>query len=396
MGTRQLSNSQARRIALAAQGFSEPRPNGRIDRRHFRRVIDRIGLLQLDSVNVLQRSHYLPMWSRLGPYSIEALDQYTARSGEMFEYWGHVASLLPVGLHRLFRWRMEEMEPWRRVQDVIGGHADYVPSILAEIAEHGPLTVSDLSDPGTRTGPWWGHGKGKVALDWLFAKGQVTAYRNGNFGRLYDLPENVIASEYLNAPTPTKEEAYRELLLLSARHHGIGTAADLTDYYRLNKPIARPILAALVADGELEEVAVAGWPHPAYMHPEAKLPRLIKSSALLSPFDPVVWERDRVERLFDFFYRIEIYVPEPERIYGYYVLPFLMGEHLVGRFDLKSDRKNGVLLVKGSYREESADADEVAERVAPELVSMSEWLGLGGDVDIADRGNLAAVLKRAI
>lgn len=368
---------------------------GRVDRRHFRKVIDKIGLLQLDSVNALQRSHYLPMWSRLGPYSIEALDQYTARSGEMFEYWGHVASLLPVELHRLFRWRMEEMEPWRRVKDVIGGHADYVPSILEEIAEHGPLTVSDLSDPGSRTGPWWGHGKGKVALDWLFAKGQITAYRNGNFGRLYDLPENVIAAEYLDPPTPTKEEAFRELLLLSARHHGIGTVADLTDYYRLNKPIARPILAALVADGELEEVEVAGWSQPAFMHPEAKLPRWIKSSALLSPFDPVVWERDRAERLFGFFYRIEIYVPEPERIYGYYVLPFLMGEHLVGRFDLKSDRKNRVLLVKGSYYEEGAAADEVAERVAPELVSMSEWLGLG-DVDVADRGNLADALKRTI
>jgi len=392
--TRQLSNSQARRIALAAQGFNDPKPNGRVDRRHFRRVIDRIGLLQLDSVNAVQRSHYLPMWSRLGSYSIEALDDYTARSGEMFEYWGHVASLMPVELHRLFRWRMAEMEPWRRVQDVIGGHPDYVPSILAEIAERGPLTVSDLSDPGTRTGPWWGHGKGKVALDWLFARGKITAYRNGNFGRLYDLPENVIAAEHLDGPTPTKEEAFRELLLLSARHHGVGTATDLTDYYRLNKPTARPILAELVAAGELEQVEVAGWPQPAYMHPEAKLPRWVKASALLSPFDPVVWERDRAERLFGFFYRIEIYVPEPDRIYGYYVLPFLMDEHLVGRFDLKSDRKNGVLLVKGSYHEESADPAEVAERVAPELVGLSEWLGLG-DVDVADRGNLAPALKRA-
>jgi len=184
------------------------------------------------------------------------------------------------------------------------------------------------------------------------------------------------------------------LLLLSARHHGVGTATDLTDYYRLNKPTARPILAELVAAGELEQVEVAGWPQPAYMHPEAKLPRWVKASALLSPFDPVVWERDRAERLFGFFYRIEIYVPEPDRIYGYYVLPFLMDEHLVGRFDLKSDRKNGVLLVKGSYHEESADPAEVAERVAPELVGLSEWLGLG-DVDVADRGNLAPALKRA-
>jgi len=220
---RELSNSQARRIALAAQGFTDPRPKNRVDRRHFRRVINRIGLLQLDSVNVLQRSHYLPMWSRLGNYSIEALDEFTARSGEMFEYWGHEASLLPVELHRLFRWRMEELEPWRRVKDMIGGHPDYVPSVLAEIAANGPLTVSDLSDPGARTGPWWGHGKGKTALDWLFAKGEIAAYRNPNFGRIYDLPSRVVAAEHLNAPTLTKEEAFRELLLLSAQHHGVGT-----------------------------------------------------------------------------------------------------------------------------------------------------------------------------
>ncbi len=389
---RQLSISQARRIALGAQGFSTLRPRGRVDRRHFRRVIDHIGLLQLDSVNVLQRSHYLPMWSRLGPYSTDALDQFTARSGEMFEYWGHEASLLPVELHRLFRWRMEELEPWRRVKDMIGGHPDYVPSVLAEIGERGPLTVSDLSDPGSRTGPWWGHGKGKTALDWLFAKGQITAYRNGNFGRLYDLPEKVIAAEHLNSPTPTKQEAFRELLLRSARHHGVGTATDLADYYRLHKPTARGMLAEIVAAGELEEVAVEGWTHPAYLHPKAKLPRAIKTAALLSPFDPVVWERDRAERLFGFRYRIEIYVPEPDRIYGYYVLPFLMNDRLVARVDLKSDRKNGVLLVKGSYHESDADPAEVAARLAPELEAMCEWLGLGA-VDISANGNLAPALS---
>ncbi len=389
---RKLSNSQARRIALAAQGFSDPRPRGRVDRRHFRRVIDRIGLLQLDSVNVLQRSHYLPMWSRLGPYSIEALDEFTARSGEMFEYWGHVASLLPVEVHRLLRWRMDELEPWRPVKDMIGGHPDYLPSVLAEIAEHGPLTVSDLSDPGARTGPWWGHGKGKTALDWLFSKGQITAYRNANFGRLYDLPARVIAPEHLEAPAPSKREAFRELLLLSARHHGVGTAADFADYYRLNKPIARSVLAEMVAAGDLEEVTVEGWSHPALLHPDAKLPRTISTTALLSPFDPVVWERDRTERLFGFRYRIEIYVPKPDRIYGYYVLPFLVDDALVARVDLKSDRKNGVLLVKGSFHEEGVDAEAVAGRLAPELRAMSAWLDLG-DVDIKPRGNLASALS---
>lgn len=389
---RTLSNDQARRIALAAQGFGSSRPTGRIDRRHFRRVIDRIGLLQLDSVNVLQRSHYLPMWSRLGAYSTEALDEYTAHSGEMFEYWGHVASLLPVEVHRLLRWRMDAFEPWPRVERVISQHPEYIDMVYDEIAEHGPLTVSDLSDPGARTGPWWGHGKGRVALDWLFGKGRITAYRNGNFGRLYDLPERVIPSEHLNAPTPGKEEALRELLLRSAKHHGVGTAVDLGDYYRLHMPTVRIILEEMAAAGDLQEVAVTGWSHPAYLHPEAKVPRRITGAALLSPFDSLIWERDRTERLFGFHYRIEIYVPEPDRVYGYYVLPFLMDGELVGRVDLKSDRRGGALLAQGAYHEPDRDPDQVAAQLAPELAAMSDWLGLG-EVKVARRGNLAVKLR---
>ena len=392
---RRLSVDQARRIALGAQGFAADRPPGRVDRRHFRRVIDQIGVLQLDSVNVLQRSHYLPMWSRLGPYSVDALDQFTAHSGEMFEYWGHVASLLPSSLHRLFRWRMQAMTPGPRTKAMLDNHPEYVATVLEEIAEHGPLTVSDLSDPGTRTGPWWGHGKGKVALDWLFSIGEITAYRNSNFGRLYDLPERVIPAEHLNSPTPTREQAYRELLLLSARHHGVGTAADLGDYYRLHMPTARKTLIELAKAGLLEEVTVDGWRNPAYLHPNARLPRRIDGAALLSPFDPIVWERDRTERLFGFHYRIEIYVPEPDRVYGYYVLPFLMGDQLVGRVDLKSDRKDGVLRVRGSYHEEGVDPAEVAAKLGPELWEMSSWLGLG-DVTVANRGNLSGLLRSAL
>lgn len=392
---RKLSNDQARRIALGAQGFMDPRPIGRVDRRHFRRVIGRIGLLQLDSVNVLQRSHYLPMWSRLGQYSIEALDEFTAGSGEMFEYWGHVASLLPVELHRLLRWRMDAVRPGPRTRAMLEEHPDYLDSVLAEITEHGPLTVSELSDPGARTGPWWGHGKGKVALDWLFSVGRITAYRNGHFGRLYDLPERVIPAEHLISPTPTREEAFRELLLLSARHHGVATAVELGDYYRLHMPSVRKILQDMAAGGEIEEVAVEGWKHAAFMHPETKLPKKISGAALLSPFDPVVWERDRTERLFDFRYRIEIYVPQPKRIYGYYVLPFLVDGELVGRVDLKSDRKNGTLRVQGAYHEDGRESGEVAERLAPELTAMSMWLGLG-KVKVARRGNLAAELRSLI
>jgi uncharacterized protein YcaQ len=390
---RELSNDQARRIALAAQGFTDARPQGRVDRRHFRRVIGRIGLLQLDSVNVLQRSHYLPMWSRLGPYSIESLDDYTARSGEMFEYWGHVASLLPVELHRLLRWRMDAIEAGPRTQQIMNEHPEYVDMVHDEIAIHGPLTVSDLSDPGARTGPWWGHGKGKIALDWLFSKGKITAYRNGNFGRLYDLPERVIASEHLNSPTPTREEAFRELLLLSARHHGVATALDLGDYYRLHMPTVRKIVAEMVADGALEEVTVEGWSYPAYLHCDATVPNRIQATALLSPFDSLIWERDRTERLFGFHYRIEIYVPQPKRVYGYYVLPFLVDGELVGRVDLKSDRKGGALLVQGAHYEEGRDPEEVAARLAPELNAMSSWLGLD-DVKVARRGNLAASLRK--
>lgn len=392
---RQLSNDQARRIALAAQGFADARPRGRVDRRHFRRVIDRIGLLQLDSVNVLQRSHYLPMYSRLGPYSIDALDEYTARSGEMFEYWAHEASLLPVERYPLLRWRMEEIEPWRRVRGIIGGHPGYVDSVYDEIAAHGPLTVSDLSDPGDRTGPWWGHGKGKVALDWLFAKGRVAAYRNGNFGRLYDLPERVVAAEHLHSPAVEKRDAFRKLLVLAARHHGVGTATDLADYYRLHRPTSRSVIDELAGEGEIREVQVEGWKHSGYMHPEAKLPRKISGAALISPFDSLVWERDRTERLFGFRYRIEIYVPQPKRVYGYYVLPFLVDGELAGRVDLKSDRKASTLLVQGAYNEDGRNPGDIAVRLAPEITSMSKWLGLK-DVKVARRGNLAAPLRALV
>jgi len=221
---RRLSNDAARRIAVAAQGLAAARPTGRVDRRHFRRVIDRIGVLQLDSVNVLERSHYLPVFSRLGPYRKAAVDEFTTRRGEMFEYWGHAASLLPAARYRLFHWRMKAMRPGDRVRAVMAEHPDYIETVHDEIVARGPLTVSDLSDPGSRTGPWWGHGKGKTALDWLFATGRIASYRNGNFGRVYDLPERVIEQRHLADPLD-EVPAYRELLLLAAQHHGSGRDA---------------------------------------------------------------------------------------------------------------------------------------------------------------------------
>jgi len=392
---RKLSNDQARRIAVAAQGLAEPRPGGRIDRRHYRRLLERTGLLQLDSVNVLQRSHYLPVWSRLGAYPIASLDHFTARSGEMYEYWGHVASLLPVARYPLFRWRMDAIRPWPRVQRVMDEHPGYVEMVFEEIAAHGPLTVSDLSDPGARTGPWWGHGKGKTALDWLFSKGRIAAYRNASFGRLYDLPERVIPAEHLEAPAPERTDAYRELLLLAARHHGVGTATDIGDYYRLHLPTARPLLEELADSGALQRVEVTGWGQSAYLHPEARLPRQIEGATLLSPFDSLVWERSRTERIFGFHYRIEIYVPEPQRVYGYYVLPFLLDGELVGRVDLKADRKTGALLVRGSFHEEGTDPARVVRALAPELNGLAGWLGLGR-VQVDANGSLAGHLARLV
>jgi uncharacterized protein YcaQ len=392
---KRLSADTARRIALAAQGFADPRPAGRVDVRHFRRVVRRIGLLQLDSVNVVSRSHYLPVLARLGPYDPAALDLFTSASGEMFEYWGHVASLLASRHHRLFRWRMDEMQPWPSVRKLAADHPDYIEEVYEAVAAHGPLRTAELEDPGNRTGPWWGYARGKHALEWLFARGRVTAYRDKNFHRLYDLPRRVVPPRHLDADTPPKDEALRTLLLLSARHHGVATARDLADYYRLHLPTVRPVIASLAARGELEEVAVERWKEPAYRHPEAGAPRRVAGSALLSPFDSLVWERDRTERLFGFRYRIEIYVPEPKRVHGYYVLPYLLDEHLVARLDLKAHRRASHLEVRAAYLEPGADGGRVARRLAADLETMAAWLGLSA-VTVSRKGDLAVRLRNAL
>ena len=392
---RTITVDTARRIALAAQGLARRRPKGRIDRRHFRRAIGDMNLLQLDSVNVVARSHYLPMYARLGPYDVEALDAWTSRSGELFEYWAHEASLVPVAHHPLLRWRMDEPLRWRRYRELIEEHPGYIESVRDEIAARGPLTVSDLADSGERQGPWWGYGRGKIALEALFAQGEITAYRNGNFGRVYDIPERVIAKEVLELPTPPAEHAHRELLMLAAEAHGIGTAGDLIDYYRLHGPTVRPLLARLADEGRLEEVEVPGWKGPVYLHPEATRPRSVVGSALLSPFDPVVWNRDRAERLFDFRYRIEIYVPQAKRVHGYYVLPYLLDGRLVGRVDLKLDRKARRLLVQGAFHEDGVDPTAVASRLAADLREMATWLG-ADEAAVGRRGNLVGRLREAL
>jgi len=391
---RTLSLPQARRIALAAQGFNQPRPAGRIDVRHFRRVIGDINLLQLDSVNVAVRAHYMPMFSRLGAYDRDALDDWI-NGPEMFEYLGHVASVMPTEDLPMLRYRMRNRKAYSRSRELMRTHPEYFDQVFEEVAEHGPLTVSDLSDPGSRTGPWWGHGRGKVALDWLYVTGRLTIRgRTSNFVSIYDLPERVFSPELL-ADEMEPAEAHRVMVLRGARAHGVGTAKDIADYYRITVPDARPRLAELAASGELQEVRVEGWKQPAYLHPDATLSRSIDGRALLSPFDPVVWERDRAERLFGFEYRIEIYVPEPQRQFGYYVYPFLLNDELVARVDLKADRKAGVLRALGTYIEEGQKPGRVAPELAAELRLMAEWLGLG-EMHVASKGDLSGALRKAV
>ena len=381
---RRLRNDQARRYALGAQGFNEGRPQGRIDVRHFRKVVGHIGLVQLDSVNVFSRTHYMPFFSRIGAYDRETLDQWLWGSGEIFEYWGHEASVIPVEHHRLFRWRMDHALKWKRLLDLEQNHPEYVEDVYRQVSERGPLRTRDLEAPGERDGDaMWGWSDGKVALEALFLKGRVTATDRSNFIRMYDLPERVIPRDALLGPDPGHDEALAELLMLAARSLGVATADDLADYYRIRMPAARPVLRRLVEAGDLEQVEVEGWAQPAYLHPDAALPRQARGTALLSPFDNLIWHRDRAERLWDFRYRIEIYVPEPKRVYGYYVLPFLFDGDLVARVDLKTDRRRNALQVKGAFAEPDVDKMKVGRALRKELELVAEWLDL--DDVIVDR-----------
>lgn len=390
-----LSLSMARRIALAAQGFGERRPSGPIDRRHLKRFLARNGLLQMDSVNVLVRAHYMPLFSRLGAYPLELIDDNArGRKRTMFEYWAHEASLLPIELQPLMRWRMERAV---RGERVYGGlvrygreRADYIDAVHKEILARGPVAASDF-DGQRGQGGWWGWSEAKHALEWLFWTGKVTtAERRPSFERVYDVPERVLPAAVMAQPTPSDEDAIRELLRISARALGVATAADLRDYFRLPPEDLKARLPELVEAGELLPVKVDGWSQQAFLHREARMPRRIEAQALLSPFDPVVWERSRAERLFDFRYRIEIYTPVEKRVHGYYVLPFLLGDRIAARVDLKADRQAGVLRVLAAHREPQAGA-HVAEALAAELRRMAGWLGLER-VEVLPSGDLAADL----
>ncbi len=379
-----LSAAAARRIALAAQGFGISRPDGVPNLGHVKRAIDRLGLLQIDSVNVLARAHYLPLFSRLGNYDSGHLDGLAwgrkSRRG-LFEFWAHEASLLPLDSQPLLRWSMERARSGTgskgKLREFYREKKKYIEQVRRELETNGPLAASELADGGPKRGPWWGWNDGKLALEWLFFAGIVTtATRRGTFERVYDLTERVLPAYVQALPTPSAEEAQRELLRISARATGVATEFDLRDYFRLPVADTKARLAELVEAGDLLQVEVEGWDRPAYLDPGARHPRRIEARALLAPFDPLVWERDRTERIFDFFYRIEIYTPAAKRKHGYYVLPFLLGDRLVGRVDLKADRANSTLVVPAAHLEAGVDAKDVAGPLHEELRLMADWLGL--------------------
>lgn len=400
-----LRIGEARRIALHAQGFTDPRPTGRVDRRHFRRVLERVGLVQIDSVNVLTRSHEMPFFARLGAYPRPALAAWLWGSGEVFEYWGHEASLLPVDLHPLLRWRMQQEggHDWSGVKSFQHTHPGLDVAVVEAVARHGPVTLGELEHLGdairrrpAAPGSMWNWTPAKKAVEWSFWIGAVSAIRNPQtFERRYLPPEHVIPAAVLAAPTPSADDAMKALLLRAARSHGVATARCLADYHRLPIVTGRRLVAELVADGALRPVTVEGWRQPAFLHPDAVLPRRVEAAALLSPFDSLVWERNRVEQLFGFRYRIEIYVPAAQRVHGYYVLPFLHDGALVARLDLKADRAASTLLVRGSYAEPSFEPDRSLPALARQVHELARFLGLGA-VRVERRGDLARALAAAV
>jgi uncharacterized protein len=378
-----LSLPEARRVALGAQGFSRGRAaTGNVVRADVVRTVRDLGLVQIDSVNVLVRSHYLPLYSRLGPYAMTLLDEaaYGGRRRTLFEYWGHEASLLPVQLQPLLRWRMQRAKngdgTWGNVARFGREQAGFCAEVLAQIRSEGPLGASAIESGAARKGGWWGWSEGKIAMEYLFWSGQLSTHSRRGFERVYDLTERVLPQAVVDAPTPTAADAQRELLRIASRALGVATERDLRDYFRLSPGDAKERIVELVEAGELVQVQVEGWKGAAYLGARARIPAQIEARALLSPFDSLVWFRDRLQRLFDFHYRIEIYTPAHKRIHGYYVLPFLLGDRLVARVDLKADRAARVLRLIATHYEPGVQKRHVLPQLREELKSMATWLGL--------------------
>ncbi len=377
-----LSIADARRLALAAQGFGRT-TRGKVGRRQLLNQLERLGVVQIDSVNALVRSHYLPAFSRLGHYAPELLDQLAwgkPRQRALFEYWGHEASLLPLDVHPLLRWRMRRAAQgrgiYRQLAEFAAQRGEVIARVLQAVREQGALGAGSLSSRQQRAGPWWDWSEEKHALEWLFAAGQATVAGRRGFERLYDLPERVIPAAVLAQVEPDEAEAQRRLLLRSAEALGVATEKDLRDYYRLDATDCKTRLAELVEAGELLPVAVQGWRQPAYCRGEPRIGRRIKASALLSPFDSLIWARERTERLFGFRYRLEIYTPVHKRVHGYYVLPFLHHERLLARVDLRSERAQGRLAVHAVHLEEAVLNEEARLALGESLQGLARWLGL--------------------
>jgi uncharacterized protein YcaQ len=396
-----VTAAQARRIAVAAQGFSEPRPGGAVTRAHLRRLISRIQVLQLDSVSVAVRAHYAPVFSRLGPYDRDILDRaawdHTARSPRLLvEYWAHEAALMAVDDWPLLRWRMRKYRHGRWGSHIVKANPRLADDIVAAVNELGPSTAGQIENhlaaaPRSAKGAWWNRSDTKWVAEALFAAGVLTTATRVGFARHYDLTEKVLPADVL-AREVDENDAVRELTLRAATALGVATEADIRDYFRLAAGQAKPPIAKLVADGELERVDVEGWSAPAYLRAGQTIPRRDRGTALLCPFDPLIFFRPRVQRLFEFFYRIEIYTPAAQRQYGYYVWPFLLDGELVGRVDLKADRTEDLLHVVAAFIEPDRSPSRVAAALADELAAMASWLGLAG-VAVGERGDLAGELR---
>ena len=375
-----LSIADARSIALAAQGFDTARPKTKATQRHVDALISRLGVIQIDSVNVLVRSQELPLFARLGNHDRNAIPKAT-EAQKLFEYWGHEAAHLPVDLHPLFRWKMNaartgKVTHWGLTSFYEENKA-FVKRTLKHVTTNGPTTSRELSTRTEKKGTWWDWDEAKVALEYLFLTGQLMSRgRGSDFARIYDTPERVLPQRVFDAATPSERDARKQLLVRSAIAQGVATASDLADYYRQKPAAVKPLIAELVEEGELRAVAVDGWTEKAFVHRDAKLPKQLHATALLSPFDSLVWCRPRNERLFNFHYRIEIYTPKEKRKFGYYVLPFMMDGEMVGRVDLKADRASGVLQAHSVHTEKGVKRSSINDALNTELRAMATWLQL--------------------